>query len=55
MGKVVAINRVATAIGITTIAEMVEDEATLTKLRELRIGYAQGFGISRPLPLAELV
>ena len=52
--RVAAINRVARTIGIATVAEMVEDEATIAKLREIEVDYAQGFGISRPGPLAKL-
>ena len=50
--KVAAINEVARKVNVKTIAEMVEDEATIAKLREIGIDYAQGFGISRPRPLA---
>ena len=51
LAKATAINRVAHAVGIKTIAEFVESDEILTKLRELGIDYAQGFGISRPRPL----
>ncbi len=51
LGKIVAINRVAKVIGIATIAEMVEDEATVACLRQASIDFAQGFGISLPAPL----
>ena len=54
LSKVVAICRVAKTIGITTIAEMVEDGATMSKLRKIGVPYAQGFGISPPRPLSEL-
>jgi PAS domain S-box-containing protein len=54
MSKVVAISRTAKNIGITTIAEMVEDDATLSSLRTVAIQYGQGFGISRPRRLSEL-
>ncbi len=53
LAKIVAINRVAKLIGVKTIAELVESEETVAKLRETGIDYAQGFGISRPRPLAE--
>ena len=52
LSKVTAINEVARKVGVRTIAEMVEDEATIVKLRQIGIDYAQGFGISRPRPLA---
>jgi diguanylate cyclase (GGDEF)-like protein/PAS domain S-box-containing protein len=48
-----AINRIAHVMGIKTIAEFVEDEALLGKLRELGVDYAQGYQISRPAPLEE--
>ncbi len=54
LAKVTAINRVAHTMGIGTIAEFVESEQTLTKLRELQVDLAQGFGISRPRPLDDL-
>jgi EAL domain-containing protein (putative c-di-GMP-specific phosphodiesterase class I) len=44
---------VAQKLGIVTIAELVENEATIATLREVGIEFAQGFGISRPRPLEE--
>ncbi len=52
MGKLVAINRLATSIGIATVAEMVEDDATIASLRKIKVLYGQGFGLSRPQPLS---
>lgn len=52
LAKITAVNRVAKSIGVKTIAELVENEETIVKLREVGIDYAQGFGISRPRPLA---
>jgi len=52
LAKVIAINRVAKKIGVKTIAELVENEETIASLREIGIDFAQGFGISRPRPLA---
>ncbi|MBI5889802.1 MAG: EAL domain-containing protein [Nitrosomonadales bacterium] len=52
LAKITAVNRVAKMIGVKTIAELVESEETIAKLREVGIDYAQGFGISRPRPLA---
>ena len=49
-----AIVSVARDFGIETIAEGVEDEATLVLLRELGVDYAQGFWIGRPIPIREL-
>jgi len=49
-----AINHIGHIMGLETIAECVEDPATLERLVEIGVGYAQGFGIRRPFPLAEL-
>ncbi len=46
MAKVIAINRVAKKIGVKTIAEFVETEETIAKLKDVGIDFAQGFGIS---------
>jgi PAS domain S-box-containing protein len=54
LAKVTAINRAAHHMGIGTIAEYVENEPTLARLRELEVDLAQGFGISRPRPLYDL-
>ncbi|WP_177418410.1 bifunctional diguanylate cyclase/phosphodiesterase [endosymbiont of Lamellibrachia barhami] len=45
-----ALSEVAKGFGKQTIAEFVEDEATLQLLAELGIDYAQGFHIGKPLP-----
>jgi EAL domain-containing protein (putative c-di-GMP-specific phosphodiesterase class I) len=49
-----AIIGVASQFGIETIAEGVEDEATLEKLRRMGVDFAQGYHIGRPLPIPEL-
>jgi PAS domain S-box-containing protein len=49
--KVKAIVRVAHDTRRKTIAECVEDEATIALLKKLGVDYAQGFGVSRPQPL----
>ncbi|MBI4192294.1 MAG: EAL domain-containing protein [Betaproteobacteria bacterium] len=41
-------------IGMRAIAEFVESEETLAKLREIGVDYAQGFGIGKPGPIAEV-
>jgi diguanylate cyclase (GGDEF)-like protein/PAS domain S-box-containing protein len=46
-----AINRIAHILGMQTVAEIVEDQATLDKLYEIGVDYAQGFHIARPEPL----
>ena len=45
-----AINRIGKVMGIRTIAESVEDDATLAWLRELGVDFAQGSGIASPQP-----
>lgn len=54
LAKVTAINRIAHAINIQTVAELVENEYIIVKLREIGVDFAQGFGVSRPRPLNEL-
>ncbi|MEG4516017.1 MULTISPECIES: EAL domain-containing protein [unclassified Microcoleus] len=44
-------NGIAHAMNLETIAEFVEDEAILEKLREIGVDYAQGYGIGRPVPI----
>jgi diguanylate cyclase (GGDEF)-like protein/PAS domain S-box-containing protein len=50
-----AIHHMAKAMGIQTIAEFVENNDTLMKLKTLGINYAQGYGIARPAPLYEKI
>jgi Amt family ammonium transporter len=45
--------RIATELGKRTVAEFVEDDATLELLREYGVDFAQGFGIGRPQPVSE--
>lgn len=47
-----AIQRIGQAMGKRTIAEFVESEAMLERLRGLGIDYAQGHYIARPMPFA---
>ncbi|WRH65171.1 MAG: EAL domain-containing protein [Planktothrix sp. GU0601_MAG3] len=44
-------NHIAHAMNLETVAEFVEDEMILEKLREIGVDYAQGYGISRPVPI----
>jgi EAL domain-containing protein (putative c-di-GMP-specific phosphodiesterase class I) len=46
-----SINRIGHVMGIKTIAEFVEDEEILARLRELGVDYAQGYGVHKPEPL----
>ncbi len=45
-----SINQIAHAMGIETIAEFVEDDATLKLLTKIGVNYAQGYGIDTPTP-----
>ena len=47
-----AIVQVGRAIGIETVAERVETPAVLETLRRIGVGYAQGFLVGRPAPMA---
>lgn len=49
--KLQAVVRVGEALGFEVIAECVENAAILERLRDLRVGYAQGFGIAQPEPI----
>ena len=49
-----SINQIGHIMGKKTIAEFVENQQILNLLRELGIDYAQGYGISEPVPLHEL-
>ena len=46
-----SINRIGHVMGIKTIAEFVENETILAKLRIIGVDYAQGYGIHKPEPL----
>ena len=52
--KLRAIVRVGEVTGVGVIAECVEDEAILAALKQLNVGYAQGFGIRKPEPIDDL-
>jgi ammonium transporter, Amt family len=52
--KMNAILRVGEAIGFAAIAECVEDQDVLLRLKALGVGYAQGFGIYQPHPIDKL-
>jgi diguanylate cyclase (GGDEF)-like protein/PAS domain S-box-containing protein len=48
-----AVNEVGRIMGITTIAEEVESETILQKLRALGVEYAQGTAVAQPVPLTD--
>jgi diguanylate cyclase (GGDEF)-like protein/PAS domain S-box-containing protein len=45
-------NRIGHEIGMQTIAEFVENDLILEKLRGFGVDYAQGYGIAEPCPLS---
>jgi Amt family ammonium transporter len=47
------VNQIGRIMGITTIAEDVETDAVLHKLRELEVAYAQGHVVAAPEPLLD--
>jgi PAS domain S-box-containing protein len=46
---------VAAGTGMKTIAVFVSDEETVQLLRQLGVGYAQGYAVGRPRPVAEVL
>ncbi len=48
-----SINEIGQVMGKKTVAEFVESEAVLQKLREIGVDFVQGYGIGRPARLAE--
>lgn len=51
LAMVESVVRIAQVMGIKTIAEFVEDQETIDKLKGLGVDYAQGYGIAKPQPL----
>jgi diguanylate cyclase (GGDEF)-like protein/PAS domain S-box-containing protein len=49
-----AIRNIGHVLGIRIIAESVENEAIVTRLRDLGVDFAQGYGLGSPVPLADL-
>jgi EAL domain-containing protein (putative c-di-GMP-specific phosphodiesterase class I) len=52
--KMNAIQRVAEALRIGVVAECVEEQDILARLRALKVSHAQGFGIRKPQPVDSL-
>ena len=55
LAMVRSINEVGHVMGMETIAEFVENDQILAQLGSIGVNYAQGYGIGRPRPLAELI
>jgi EAL domain-containing protein (putative c-di-GMP-specific phosphodiesterase class I) len=52
--KLRAIQKVGEVMGFKLIAEMVEDQDILLRLKALGVAYAQGFGICQPHPIEKV-
>ncbi len=52
--KLRAILRVGEVMGFQVIAEMVEEQDILMRLKALGVAYAQGFGIQQPHPIEKI-
>ena len=50
-----SINEIGHVMGLQTIAEFVEEEATLEKLREIGVDFVQGYIIGKPMPLDDIL
>jgi diguanylate cyclase (GGDEF)-like protein len=50
-----SINQIGHVMGLKTIAEFVENEAVLVKLREMGVDFVQGYGVEYPKPLEDLI
>lgn len=48
------INEIGHTMGLTTVAEYVEDDAILAELKDMGVDMAQGYGISKPLPMENM-
>lgn len=55
LAMVRSINDIGHVMGIKTVAEFAENAAIEEKMREIGIDYAQGYGISEPLPLQDFL
>ena len=52
---VAAMKEIGTIMGIKTIAEHVENISTLEKIKDLGVDYVQGYYLSTPRPIDELL
>lgn len=54
LAMVRSINEIGHLMGKKTIAEFVEDDATLKLMTEVGVDFAQGYGVAKPMPLDAL-
>ena len=50
-----SINEIGHVMGMKTIAEFVENDVIKGMLKEIGVDYAQGYGVSMPVPFMELL
>lgn len=50
-----SINKMGQVMGLTTVAEFVENDKILKILSDIGVNYAQGFGIHKPCPFDEAI
>ena len=50
-----SIHEIGRVTGMKTIAEFVENDAIRDKLLEIGVDFAQGYGVSMPMDIVELV
>ncbi|MCH7696907.1 MAG: EAL domain-containing protein, partial [Proteobacteria bacterium] len=55
LAMVKSINDIGKVMNIRTIAEFVENDGILEKLKEIGVDYAQGFGIAKPQPIESMM
>lgn len=52
---VTSINKIGQTLGLVTVAEFVENQELVEKIEEIGLDFVQGFGVSRPRPIDELL
>ncbi len=50
-----SMNEVAKALGMTTVAEFVENDTILNIISDIGVEFSQGYGIAKPMPLDSLM
>ncbi len=54
LAKLKAVVRVGEVINVEVLAECVEEQDVLVRLKALGVGFAQGFGIAEPFAIGKL-
>jgi EAL domain-containing protein (putative c-di-GMP-specific phosphodiesterase class I) len=50
-----SVNQVGHLMGVKVIAEYVENDQVMQIIREIGVDYGQGYGISKPIPLEDVI